>query len=154
MVDLAVQLGIGLAVGNALLLGIRLLQGEGAVKEIRRIKSELADREKQIPAAQAGEYKSLSSTFATALGEVEDSLYQTKNRSGQDPLNYPIRLNNRIGALMGVISSSDGKPTAQSYDVYTVVTKELNVQTTKLRRILNTDLAKINALHHRLGSYT
>ena len=63
----------------------------------------------------------LSATFATGSVEVEDSLYQTKNRSGQDPLNYPIRLNNRIGALMGVVASSDGKPTQQTYDVYKVV---------------------------------
>ena len=60
--------------------------------------------------------------FATALSEVEDSLYQTKNRSGQDPLNYPIRLNNRIGALMGVVASADGRPTQQSYDVDKVLT--------------------------------
>ena len=52
----------------------------------------------------AGRVLALSATFATAISEVEDSLYQTKNRSGQDPLNYPIRLNNRIGALMGVVS--------------------------------------------------
>ncbi len=129
----------------------RFSEANDAVKEIRRIKTELADREKNMPAAQAGAFKALAESFSTSLGEVEDSLYQTKNRSGQDPLNYPIRLNNRIGALMGVISSADGRPTSQSYEVYTVVTKELNVQTTKLRRILNTDLPRINAMLRAAG---
>lgn len=129
----------------------RFSEANDAVKEIRRIKTDLADRRSKMPAAQLGEFSALAGAFTTALGEVEDSLYQTKNRSGQDPLNYPIRLNNRIGALMGVISSSDGKPTAQSYDVYTVVTKELNVQTAKLRRILGNDLPKINAMLRAAG---
>jgi hypothetical protein len=121
------------------------------VKEIRRIKAELDDRRAKMPAAQQAEYANMSATFATALGEVEDSLYQTKNRSGQDPLNYPIRLNNRIGALMGVISSADGAPTKQSYEVYQVVTKELNVQTSKLRQIIGANLPKINAMLRASG---
>lgn len=129
----------------------RFSEANDAVKEIRRIKAELTDRQSKMPAAQLGSFSALSGAFATSLSEVEDSLYQTKNRSGQDPLNYPIRLNNRIGALMGVISSADGKPTAQSYEVYTVVTKELNVQTAKLKRILDADLPKINAMLRAAG---
>src|SRR5439155_12850549 len=88
----------------------RFSEANEAVSEIRRIKAEIADRQSKIPAAQLGAFSASAGAFATALSEVEDSLYQTKNRSGQDPLNYPIRLNNRIGALMGVISSADGKP--------------------------------------------
>ena len=85
------------------------------MKEIRRIKSELADREKKMPAAQqVAVHGAFDIRSAPRSREVEDSLYQTKNRSGQDPLNYPIRLNNRIGALLGVVQSADGRPTQQS----------------------------------------
>jgi hypothetical protein len=129
----------------------RFSEANDAVKEIRRIKAELDDRRSKLPAAEQGQYSAMAGVFATALGEVEDSLYQTKNRSGQDPLNYPIRLNNRIGALMGVISSADGAPTRQSYDVYTVVTKELNVQTSKLKQIISANLPKINAMLRQAG---
>jgi hypothetical protein len=82
---------------------------------------------------------------------VEDSLYQTKNRSGQDPLNYPIRLNNRIGALMGVVSSADGKPTQQTYDVYTVLSSELSKDLTNLRKVMAANLPKINAMLRAAG---
>jgi photosystem II stability/assembly factor-like uncharacterized protein len=129
----------------------RFSEANDAVKEIRRIKSELADRQSKVPAAQLGAFSALSGAFTTGLSEVEDSLYQTKNRSGQDPLNYPIRLNNRIGALMGVISSADGAPTKQSYDVYQVVSKELNVQQTKLRQLISANLPKINAMLRQAG---
>ena len=104
-----------------------------------------------MPAAQKSAFAALSATFATGLSEVEDSLYQTKNRSGQDPLNYPIRLNNRIGALMGVVSSSDGTPTQQSYDVYKVVSAELVKNLTKLRKVMSDNLPKINAMLRAAG---
>ena len=129
----------------------RFSEANDAVKEIRRVKAELTDRQAKMPAAQQGAYSALASAFGTALGQVEDSLYQTKNRSGQDPLNYPIRLNNRIGALMGVVSAADGRPTQQSYDVYKVVTAELNTQLTKMRALMSENLPKINAMLRAAG---
>ena len=129
----------------------RFSEANDAVKEIRRVKAELADREAKMTPEQKRDFTTLSGVFSSALSEVEDSLYQTKNRSGQDPLNYPIRLNNRIGALMGVVSSADGRPTQQSYDVYKVVSTELTTQLTKLRKVMDDDLPKINAILRAAG---
>jgi hypothetical protein len=135
----------------ALQIRDRFSEANDAVKEIRRVKTEVADRQGKLPAAQRDAFSALSSAFGTALSEVEDSLYQTKNRSGQDPLNYPIRLNNRIGALLGVVQSSDGQPTQQSYDVYKVVASELTKDLDKLHRLMNTNLPKINAMLRAAG---
>jgi len=135
----------------ALAVRDRFSEANDAVKEIRRIKSELADREKRFPSAQLSQFTTLSVPFATSLAEVEDSLYQTKNRSGQDPLNYPIRLNNRIGALLGVVQSADGRPTQQSYDVDKVLTVELNKDLAKLRATINANLPRINAMLKAAG---
>ena len=135
----------------ALAVRDRFSEANDAVKEIRRLKSELADRAKRFPSAQLSQFTTLSVPFATSLSEVEDSLYQTKNRSGQDPLNYPIRLNNRIGALLGVVQSADGRPTQQSYDVEKVLTTELNKHLTKLRAAISANLPKINAMLRAAG---
>jgi photosystem II stability/assembly factor-like uncharacterized protein len=135
----------------ALQIRDRFSEANDAVKEIRRVKAELADRASKMPAAQKGAYEAMQASFARALSEVEDSLYQTKNRSGQDPLNYPIRLNNRIGALMGVVSSADGRPTQQTYDVYKVVQTELTRELTKMRKTLTENLPKINAILRENG---
>ena len=135
----------------ALAVRDRFSEANDAVKEIRRLKTELADREKKMPSAQLSQFTSLSVPFATSLSEVEDSLYQTKNRSGQDPLNYPIRLNNRIGALLGVVQSADGRPTQQSYDVDKVLTVELNKDLTKLRATINASLPRINTVLKAAG---
>jgi photosystem II stability/assembly factor-like uncharacterized protein len=135
----------------ALQIRDRFSEANEGVKEIRRVKAEVADRQTKIPAAQQDAYSALSAAFTRALSEVEDSLYQTKNRSGQDPLNYPIRLNNRIGALLGVVQSSDGRPTQQSYDVYKVVSTELTKNLDKLHRLMGTNLPKINAILRAAG---
>ena len=135
----------------ALQIRDRFSEANDAVKDIRRVKTEISDRQGRIPAAQQAEFTALAATFTTALSEVEDSLYQTKNRSGQDPLNYPIRLNNRIGALMGVVSSSDGRPTQQTYEVYKVVAGELTKDLTKLRQVMTANLGKINAMLRAAG---
>jgi hypothetical protein len=34
-----------------------------------------------------------------AISDVEDDIYQVKNQSGQDPLNFPIKINNRLANL-------------------------------------------------------
>lgn len=78
------------------------------------------------------------------LSAVEEEIYQVKMRSGQDPLNYPIKLNNRIAALQGVVLSGDNRPTDGSYAVFGVLTQLLQVQLDKLDSLLKNDLASVN----------
>ena len=77
---------------------------------------------------------------------IEEALYQTKNQSGQDPLNYPIRLNNKLAALTGVVSSADFAPTAQTYVVYNDIAGQIDAQLQKLRQIMTTDVPAFNKL--------
>jgi hypothetical protein len=135
----------------ALQIRDRFSEANDAVKDIRRVKSEVTDRQGKLSGAQQSQFNAIATPFVTGIGEVEDSVYQTKNRSGQDPLNYPIRLNNRIGALLGVVQSSDGRPTQQSYDVYSVLSSELTRDITKLQKLMNTDLPKLNAILKAAG---
>ena len=130
----------------ALQIRDRFSEANDAVKTIRHVKGELADREKRMPAAQQSAFAGLATPFGAALSQVEDSLYQTKNRSGQDPLNYPIRLNNKIGALMGVVSGANGAPTEQTYGVFKGLSTQLDREVAKLREILNTNLPRVNGL--------
>ena len=75
---------------------------------------------------------------------VEEALYQTKNQSSQDPLNFPIRLNNRLAALGGVVAEGDGAPTAQDYAVFKELTAEIDPQLAKVDEIMKKDLAEFN----------
>ncbi|MFC1500298.1 hypothetical protein ACFL6T_04695, partial [Candidatus Zixiibacteriota bacterium] len=78
------------------------------------------------------------------LSAPEGEIYQVRNRSGQDPLNFPIKLNNKIAALLGVVMSGDYRPTDQSYEVFAILSAELQVQLERLHEILTTDLAAFN----------
>ena len=80
------------------------------------------------------------------LTEVEEALYQTKNRASEDPLNYPIKLNNKLAHVLGVVQSSDDQPTAQSYMVYEDLATQVNAELKKLDTVLTVDLAALNKL--------
>jgi hypothetical protein len=77
---------------------------------------------------------------------VEEEVYQVRNRSGQDPLNFPIKLNNKIAALGASIERGDGKPTAASYEVFKLLSDQLAAQKTRLDTTLKSDLPPVNKL--------
>ena len=54
---------------------------------------------------------------------IEEALIQTKAKSGQDVLNFPVRLNNHLVALGGVVGSAETAPTQQSYEVFDMLSK-------------------------------
>ena len=86
----------------------------------------------------------MATALRSELSVVEDSIYQTKNRSGQDPLNYPIRLNNQLVALGGVVGSAESAPTQASLDVFDMLSKQLDEQLAKWKQILATDVPAYN----------
>jgi len=121
----------------------RVSDANAAVIRVRKIDSQVDDRLKQTSDAaihRAGE------TVRTNLQAPEEAIYQVKNQSNQDPLNFPIRLNNKIAALEGTVESAEAPPTAQSYQVYqhldTLLTKQLNV----IEGVISTDVAQLNQL--------
>src|SRR5438445_12503028 len=85
-------------------------------------------------------------TLNVRITGVEESVYQVKNRSGQDPLNFPIKLNNKIGHLSGVIESADAKPTDQTYAAFKELSGELQMELDKLDEALKKDLPAANKL--------
>jgi hypothetical protein len=80
------------------------------------------------------------------LSAVEEQLYQVKNQASEDPLNYPIRLNNRIAALLGVVEQTDTAPTKQSNMVFEDLASEVNVQLNAARKLLSDDIGSFNKL--------
>ena len=79
-----------------------------------------------------------------SLSTIEEELIQVKSESRQDPLNYPIKLDNKIAALVGVVSSVDARPTAQSYDVLEDLVSQAQVHYKKLNKVLTDDLYRFN----------
>ncbi len=80
------------------------------------------------------------------LTEVEEALYQTQNQSRQDPLNYPIRLNNKLAAVRGVVARGDYPPTDQAVAVKNELIEAIDAQLVRLRSILEVALPAFNRL--------
>ncbi|MDQ6691002.1 MAG: glycosyl hydrolase, partial [Gemmatimonadota bacterium] len=111
-------------------------QANDAVKTIRNVKAQLADRVKKMPADKSTTFATVANSLADRLSSIESEIYQVKNQSGQDPLNYPIRLNNKIAALSGVVAGTDAKPTSQSYTVFNELSSQLDRQLSTMRGTL------------------
>ena len=115
-----------------------ILQIRDARKQIDEVVARAKDQKGGKEIADAAK------TLNAKMKEIEETLYQTKNQSGQDPLNYPIRLNNKLAALTGVAASADAAPTAQTYAVYEELVARINAQLQKLEAIMRTDLPAFN----------
>jgi photosystem II stability/assembly factor-like uncharacterized protein len=115
-----------------------------AVRLVRSVRSQVADRVSKLPEAKREEFRAASGGLMTTLEKAEREIYQTQNRSGQDPLNYPIRLNNKIAALSGVAASTDARPTDQTREVFAILSKQLEGQIAKIHMALNQSLPALN----------
>jgi hypothetical protein len=103
---------------------------------VKHIKNQPEDK------AVADEAKALNEK----LSAVEEALYQVKNKSSQDPLNYPIRVNNKLAALAGVVAEADSAPTDQCYTIYDDLAREADAQLAKLKQVMGEDLTAFNKL--------
>jgi len=79
-----------------------------------------------------------------SIGEIENELYQTKNRSNQDPLNFPIKLTNKLAHVGAVSGNGDFKPTKPAMEVKEEMTKKIDEQLGKFRNLRDTQLPDFN----------
>lgn len=132
----------------ALQIRDRVSQANEAVLRIRGIKNQVDERMEQ---SDNGELATLGAQVNTRLGGVEGEIYQVRNESNQDPLNFPIKLNNKIAALLGGVEGAESRPTDQAYDVFEKLTVELDGQLEQLTIIIQQDVQRLNELLRSLG---
>jgi len=137
----------------ALLIQIRdrLSDANNGVRTIRNVKYQLTESGAKLRGRDSTAFARAANQFAERLSKVEQELYQVKNRSGQDPLNFPIRLNNEIAALTNHVASGESAPTKQAYEVFDLLSKRLDVQLAALKSVLDADLPRINAMLEKAG---
>ena len=82
---------------------------------------------------------------------VEENVYQVRNQSNQDPLNFPIKVNNRLANLMTMAERGDGRPTNNMAEIFGILSTELKGYTDRLSQIWTRDLEAVNSQLRRLG---
>jgi hypothetical protein len=127
----------------------KVTQVHEAVKQIRDVRAQITSLNKRLTQEKFANAKAIADAGAALdkkMTAVEEELIATKARSGQDVLNYPIKLNNLLVALGGVVSSADASPTKQDYEMFDDLSKQADVQLGKWNDIVKTDLASFNSL--------
>ncbi len=120
-----------------------------AVIGIRRVKAQLTDRLKK--SNDDAVLKSVGATLTLNASAVEENVYQVRNQSGQDPLNFPIKVNNRLATLLSMAERGDGRPTSNMPEIFTILSTELKGYSDRLAMVWKTDLAAVNKELARLS---
>ncbi|HIF48748.1 MAG TPA: glycosyl hydrolase [Cytophagales bacterium] len=123
--DINVQFNFAMEIRNQTDLANR------SVIEIRNMKVHLDSIISKKSSSRSAKIKTLISNLET----IESSIYQVKNQSGQDPLNFPIRVNNRLAYLRKSVESGDGLPTKGSREVFKLLKNELLGYTNSLDKL-------------------
>lgn len=113
---------------------------EGIIN-IRKAKSQISDVMKK---AENDEISELGKSIIKEMSEIEKALYQTQNESGQDPLNFPIRLNNKLGHLASLSGVGSYRPTDSALAFYVEVTTKIDEQLNMLNEILDSRIDEFN----------
>jgi hypothetical protein len=130
-----------------LLLQIRskVTETHDAINQLRDVRAQLqALRRRNADNPKAKDLLPQAADIEKKLDAIEEPLIQRKAQSGQDLLNWPIMLNNKLTALAGIVESADTAPTAQSYDVFNHLVAQIDPVLAKWRAVRDKDLPALN----------
>ena len=123
----------------------KVSEAHQAITDIRSMKAQVKSYTDKIADKEIKDYAAKMDSISS---DVEKNLYQTKNKSGQDPLNFPIRLTNKLAhlnSLMGM-GVNDFPPTASMYEVRDELTSLIDTELKKWYDVKGPMLAELNKM--------
>jgi len=117
-----------------------------AILRIRSIRSQLNDLSARLDTDRGGPIKVRCDSINTRLTAIEEALYQTKSKSGEDMLNFPIRLNDKIAGVYEYAATGDISPSRQVRDVFADLSGKADIQLSKLQQVITGDLPALNQI--------
>jgi photosystem II stability/assembly factor-like uncharacterized protein len=130
----------------------KLDETHDAIRRIREVRTQLGALRKRLGKDEAQKpVVDAAKDLDKKMTAVEEALYQTKNRSRQDPLNFPIRLNDKLNGVAQAASQGDYRPTEQQVRVKNELTAAIDAQLATLRQIWETDMVRLNELAREKG---
>ena len=130
------QLGFLLQVRN------EVSKANQTIIDIRKIKNDLKYLKSKV--SDKSQIVDLINNFNNQLEVVENKIHMTKNQSRQDPLNFGIRINNRLAFLLADSQRGDYPPTNQAVEFFNQIKEELSIEISNFKRILNTYTLQLN----------
>lgn len=117
-----------------------------AIKDIRALRSQINEFTGRQQKDAVKEIKVMADSINKQLTAIEEKLYQTKSKSGQDVLNFPIRLNDKLSGLFDAANSGNMAPSKQVKEVFADLSRQSDEQLARLKKIKEDDLVKLNQL--------
>ena len=123
----------------------KMSEAHEAIIEIRDIRSQLKNYTGRLSKDNSTQpVFEKANAIDSMMLLIENELYQTKNQSRQDPLNFPIRLNNKLGHLNSLTRIGNYAPTNQAIEFKNEITKEIDIELTKLYALFSNDVKALN----------
>jgi len=127
-------------------------RAHGSIKKIRGVNTQLDAFTKQYKDNEkTKDLVEKAKTMKEEFGKIEKALYQTKNRSNQDPLNFPIRLTNKLAHLNSLVGLDDFPPTDQDMAVQKELTGKIETQLKAFDAMLDSELQEFNKAFNALN---
>lgn len=117
-----------------------------AIVHVRELREQINGFVERLDTAKSKSLKTVTDSINKRLTKIEEALYQTKAKSSQDVLNYPIRINDKLAGLFNVVASGYTAPSQQSKEVYADLRVQADQQLLLLDDILKKDIPALNAL--------
>lgn len=116
-----------------------------ALKNVKKVRAQIKALKKSIKDKKKHkELLDYADTLLKDMTKVEETLYQTKSRSNQDPLNFPIRLNNKLAHLNSLTRIGSYAPTQQAIDFKNEINKEIDKELAKLYSMFTNQVKTLN----------
>jgi hypothetical protein len=127
-------------------------KAHASIRKIRNINEQLEAFQKQYKGDErVKQLLEKAKTLSESFSEIEKALYQTQNKSGQDPLNFPIRLTNKLAHLNSLVGMDDFPPTRQDIAVKNELTQQINAQLQKFDTLLTEEVGAFNTAFNALN---
>ena len=121
-------------------------EAQKAIREIRMLRGQINDFTGRAGKDVPKEIKQYADSINKQMTTIEETLYQTKAKSGQDVLNYPIRLNDKISGVFDAANSGTQAPSKQVKEVFAELSRQVDAEVAKLKRIKEVDISNLNQL--------
>lgn len=123
-----------------------------SIKNIRTIDRQLLAFQNQYKDDnRVAELNKKAKQLSEEFSKIEKALYQTQNKSGQDPLNFPIKLTNKLGHLNSLVGMGDFPPTEQDIAVKDELTLKINLELEKFNILMSTKIKEFNTVFNSLN---
>jgi photosystem II stability/assembly factor-like uncharacterized protein len=117
-----------------------------AIKDIKALRTQINEFTAKQAKPLDKDIKLMADSINKQLTAIEETLYQTKAKSSQDVLNFPIRLNDKLSNVIDAAASGNKAPSKQALDFYEIIAKDCDVQLGKLSNLQKNEITKLNEL--------